>query len=561
MEDICSLQGEQFFTAASKHYQNGKRWPHEVCAKALKLDKDEFTTRFQRFAEQMTEPTQNFPELNSIPTKYREAVERQLERKRNELKNQAARREKSLEEKRTDLGSVLNARQARIQLQQKRQKRQVRRAGTDAVSKAQVRSIRGTTQQMTELGTQGSASAPWKRIIWVAFPDNPAPWNVKESKSLCIEILDSNREMGGIDWLNDNDLSSLERGLRSFFWKAKGITYLHQGLATMLIARSLSSVPIELHSWKWLERQLRDNASGLRSHLTDDNGQPVPAVIMLHCTTTKPENLFDVCAQIESLPSELSIRSFPKLSELRQDQEKHDWEVLDQIAARSTIPEYRFRPKTCPGRGDCLLRDKRVTVMKRAHSSGGAHIGYQLKSFRGFLQCDIGDESVEKKSDPDGKHWFHQEYVGSLDSREILVNIAMENDPKGILGLRGSVVHTVTTKRDLKNNLLSRGFEASDLDNEDCGCYTEGHLDKFALWIPNRILELPDALERFESLLVGVRLDVGFCHGSPFVNEISRFYNAHFYSLSGSAEPFTKMAKAMAISLLRYFGCLKAIYV
>jgi hypothetical protein len=164
---------------------------------------------------------------------------------------------------------------------------------------------------------------------------------------------------------------------------------------------------------------------------------------------------------------------------------------------------------------------------------------------------------VEKRSDPEGYHWFHQQYIDSLDSREILVDIAMESDPKGILGLRGRVVQKVTTKRDLNNNISSRAFEASDLENEDCGWYTEEKLDKFALWMVDRLLELPDALERFESLQVCVRLDIGFCHGHPFVNEIGRGYNAHFFCLSGSAEPFIKMPKAVAISLLRYLGLLK----
>jgi len=86
----------------------------------------------------------------------------------------------------------------------------------------------------------------WKRIIWVGFPDNPAPWNVKESKSLSIEILNSNREIGGMDWLDNYEITNLEHGLGSFYSRAKDEIKLHQGHATILIARSLSSVPINL---------------------------------------------------------------------------------------------------------------------------------------------------------------------------------------------------------------------------------------------------------------------------------------------------------------------------
>ena len=134
----------------------------------------------------------------------------------------------------------------------------------------------------------------------------------------------------------------------------------------------------------------------------------------------------------------------------------------------------------------------------------------------------------------------------------------MESHPEGILGLRGRVISEVTTTRHWDKNILSRAFEASDLEIEGCGWYTEEKLDHFALWTVDRLLELPNALELIESLQVGVRLDVGFCHGSPFVSEIGRSYNAHFFSLSGSAEPFTKMAKAVATSLLRYLGLLKS---
>ncbi|MCJ1477431.1 hypothetical protein MMC13_006102 [Lambiella insularis] len=462
-----------------------------------------------------------FPELHSLSAKNGEVVQAQLNRKRRESARQNAQRRVGLA-----YGAQTHTTEARI-------------------------------QQTTQLRNRNSASVPWKRVIWVGFPDNPAPWNMKESKSLCTEILGSNREMAGMDWLDDNDISNLEYGLGSFYSKAKDQIKFHLGLVTMLIANSLSSVPIELHSWRWLEKQLREDAMGLRSHLTDSHRAPIPAVIILHCTTTKPSNLFDVCCQIESLPKELSIRSYPKASELSQDQEKHDWMILDKIAQSSGIVEYRFRPKTCSGKGPCLLHHQDVTVMKREHSSGGAHIAYQVEADRGYLQCDLHVQPAKKKSDPEGYHWFHQEYMASLNSSEFLVNIAMESHTEG-LGLRGRVVQKVTTTRYCNKNILSRAFEASDLETEDCWGNTEEKLDHFALWIVDRLLELAHALDLIESLQVGVRLDIGFCHGSPFVSEIGGPYNAHFFSISGSAEPFTKMAKAVATSLLRYLGLLKS---
>jgi hypothetical protein len=143
--------------------------------------------------------------------------------------------------------------------------------------------------------------------------------------------------------------------------------------------------------------------------------------------------------------------------------------------------------------------------------------GTKVKSFRAYLQCDIRDKQTEKKSDPEDYHWFHQQYIDLLDLRKVLVDIAMESDPRGI---RGRVVQKVITKRDCNNNISSRALDASNLENEDCGWYTEEKLDKFALgWLTGcgSNLILLNVLSLSKPVVAGT---LGFAMGIPSLTKL-----------------------------------------
>jgi hypothetical protein len=66
-----------------------------------------------------------------------------------------------------------------------------------------------------------------------------------------------------------------------------------------------------------------------------------------------------------------------------------------------------------------------------------------------------------------------------------------------------------------------------DLEDEECGLHRR-KCRHSRTWTINRLLELPDALELFGSLQVGVPLDIGCCHEFPFAKELVRIYNAQY---------------------------------
>jgi hypothetical protein len=61
--------------------------------------------------------------------------------------------------------------------------------------------------------------------------------------------------------------------------------------------------------------------------------------------------------------------------------------------------------------------------------------------------------------------------------------------------------------------------------------------------------------EDFESLEAGVRLDVAISNdGRFFVNEITRWYAADFFSLSTLGPPHTQLCSSYATALHEYFS-------
>ena len=83
-------------------------------------------------------------------------------------------------------------------------------------------------------------------------------------------------------------------------------------------------------------------------------------------------------------------------------------------------------------------------------------------------------------------------------------------------------------------------------------------LHEYALYIYARLRALEGWKEQFESLEVGVRLDVGVGKGKGekrfFVNEITRFYGADYFSQHTLGAPQQEVCWAFAESVDGYFG-------
>ncbi|KAL2015903.1 hypothetical protein VTK56DRAFT_4650 [Thermocarpiscus australiensis] len=118
--------------------------------------------------------------------------------------------------------------------------------------------------------------------------------------------------------------------------------------------------------------------------------------------------------------------------------------------------------------------------------------------------------------------WFHQEYVDSLRTLgEFRVFIACDEAPRKARVV--SVAHTKPGKDAIAVHPHSPRIFGEEVD----GTVRVEDLKNFALFIHQQLLNRRDAKEHFESLLVGVRLDISASEdGRWFVNEVTRAFDA-----------------------------------
>ncbi|KAB2099968.1 hypothetical protein AG0111_0g11824 [Alternaria gaisen] len=286
-----------------------------------------------------------------------------------------------------------------------------------------------------------------------------------------------------------------------------------------------------------------------------------------------------------------SFRVYPNESEAMQEREKlGNIGVLDEVA-RSSPPKFAWRPKTCLGIGACVPRDCDKTVHRRAHGGCATHVrvvdekDHKHKEHehvtecgeRYQLTCDPGTHTLEtpshrggggknttskkgqsskkqKQSDKKPEHWFHQEIVPSLPNCELRVFIATEPGEEDIRGRTGRILISAKTAFVKGQALAVRKFLPEDL----VPGLTQSGLESFALFIFRRLRERANSMVFFESLEVGVRLNIGVADnggvGKSFVSEITRWYGAHYFSLHLSAEPKTQICKAFGYAFSAFLN-------
>lgn len=165
-----------------------------------------------------------------------------------------------------------------------------------------------------------------------------------------------------------------------------GGVYIHQGLVTILAASS-ETLSIRLYEWDRLMDELQNHL--FLKNCNDGNGQPRSTVVFIHATTEEPSDLRGVYDEIRNLAPAYGagIRLYPSESEWRHQRVKiGDVRALDEMA-RSAPAEYSHRPRTCFGQWPCQLLDCEVTVHKRSHSSGAAHVKVLEKGSFADVTC------------------------------------------------------------------------------------------------------------------------------------------------------------------------------
>jgi hypothetical protein len=338
--------------------------------------------------------------------------------------------------------------------------------------------------------------------------------------------------------------------------------YFHQGVITMELLLYYCKCPVELVPWRNFWNNKRKSIdSNVISNLLLPASSPRSALVILFWAhdTLVPDNLLSkLYGQLEAFAVKvgLDLTVFPRSSEAAQTRGKvKDILTLDEIAKEAG----EYRPVTCfPGRR-CVLQEV-ASFHKRNSSSGCEHTGIQPCRRRGELACIVPNgqgpatSATSRAIGSGGWVWFHQEIVDTFDKiGEFRVFLTTEPSSNGGLrGLREKVIHVCKTLFD-NGTILPQ--EATPEDLSACPSLSMDLLREYAVRTYRRIRERDGWREAFESLEIGVRLDICVSPNREgfFVNEITRWWMADFFSDDILANPKHRVCDAFATAAKNYF--------
>ncbi|CAD6592711.1 MAG: hypothetical protein ASARMPREDX12_006411 [Alectoria sarmentosa] len=447
------------------------------------------------------------------------------------------------------------------------------------------------------------------RFLFVPYPDVR---DIAEETHLAIDASNtSSRFLARYPMYSAENMSTIQQELGKGF-ASHGMTstkpyyeipILHQGVVTMLHLSHSFNRDVTIKCWKWLQAQLETvtarsrSASSAKVHHTPPRKPPshqrraqqhplfsdskTSCIIFLHWTIDPgppTANIYAAIATIQSTRPHHLFRAFPSQTELTHETTKlPDIHALNAIA--STSPQkYAYRPRTCLTHGErnhdptrCPLRGQRQIIMKRTHSCGGEHV-----------QLIDGDSALprhrEPSTDPAIPHrWFGQSYEPFFSRfGEFRVFIAARPSPSltALRGRKGRILHTVVTEWVCAHDpgaMYARVATPQDFtDDASVRPLTATDLHDFALYIYDALRSRDDWREHYESLEMGVRLDVGVASKRTlrkeggkrgrgeekrfFVNEITRFYGADYFSQHTLGAPQQEVCWAFAEAVDGYFG-------
>ena len=369
---------------------------------------------------------------------------------------------------------------------------------------------------------------------------------------------------------------------------------VHQGVATMGHLRHVFGWDVEMRSWGWLQQQIRllreeekRSANGrwlntrsmykTRSQRKRVHKHEIfSAKAQVPCTISIWPYDDDLSPSTVDMYTTMTARSdlfrgFPPQTEIAWEISKiGDIQALNEIAASSPL-QYAYRPRTCLDHGkarhdmkNCCLAGLDQIVMKRSHSSCGAHVDL----------IDGDRAGVKQRNERDkGFVWFGQKFQPSFaDFGEFRVFIVakrnVDEDRMDVVrGRCGDVVHTIITEwpqgNDTPGEMYVHAATAHDFRSPHVQPLDASDLHAFALHVFSSLRRRSDWKTHFESLEVGVRLDIGITTESKkrckaekkfFVNEISRFYCADYFSQQTLGAPCQEICYTFAESINTYLS-------
>lgn len=246
------------------------------------------------------------------------------------------------------------------------------------------------------------------------------------------------------------------------------------------------------------------------------------------------------------------ISLYPSQRETEMEQGKVELiKVLDAIAESATDGRFQFRPKTCFGTGICVLSKEQKTVYKRSWSASSSHV-YISEQRLSLVPCfPLVNAAKRKRGQIHSEQgstivpWFHQEYIPLAAKGEFRVFLIPKGTSKGVVF---HWIHTAVNRdnsevKDLVVVTKPSGNDSVEFTEKST---TEEQLKDFALYYYKELRKrLPNM-----SFDQGVRLDIGASGDERlWVIEITPWYSAHYFSLTGLPSPNTQVCKTFARSL------------
>jgi hypothetical protein len=320
---------------------------------------------------------------------------------------------------------------------------------------------------------------------------------------------------------------------------------VHQSIVVASFLTDSRAVEVEFKTSTWLQQQLRSNHFRLS-----------PKTFFLlawHRYDPKDRTVQNICAYMAKHQADV-LRMFPCPEELEYAQQKvGDIRALDQIA-KCGPGRWSFRPVTCDSMSDCQLGGD--SVLKRTHSCGSEHVIVHptAADLSIHLQCLSRKRRASKRQACQNVgRWFHQEFVSGLRSEgEYRVFIITRSDVSALRQRRGIVMEMVHTLELPNKELVVTVLRLDSMLRDEPWVYNNNdlkELEDFAVYVFDALRNRSDWSTRYESLEVGVRLDVGVSlnggHRQYFVNEITRIYEADIFA-EWLAQPGTHICKAVS---------------
>ncbi|KAF9878296.1 lea domain protein [Colletotrichum karsti] len=349
-------------------------------------------------------------------------------------------------------------------------------------------------------------------------------------------------------WVPDSHRAAkeLESLFPSLVQASPGTIKMEQSLLTALTAtHHLGVTRSRVMCWPDLEEHLDE--STLHAHLELPNPD-TPLLIVLLDTgfphRTMIRNRYMAIDEYRQRHPASKVQVYPTQHEAEADGQKlPDIRALDTVS----LTNGHWRPKTCYGDEECALLAM-ADFPKRSWSGCSGHTGAKTKP---QLRCRQSHQpTLTAQAESDKEPWFHQEFVEFLSTMEFRVFITTRPSSDGLRGRKGHVLRVCLTR--VSDVGATEAMSPTETDYAACG-FSSNDICSFALQCFESLRTLQS--EELASLEVGCRLDIGADKpgGRLFVNEITRWSGAHYYSHKCSPDSQDSICEGFAVAFVDWF--------